>query len=164
MREAVEQCAGQAFGTEHAGPLVERKPRPSGGGSAFRRDRRISTINRLVGSSLSIGACRLLGEFPERPRLCRLLKILQVLASSRPAVSASLPISTTIDISRSSKTLDIGLFDMLGSVQQAVCDPQWLGLAAEGYVFAACIFFMFCMMLSTMSKSIEPELDPSLRR
>ena len=53
---------------------------------------------------------------------------------------------------------------MLGSVQQAVCDPQWFGLAAEGYVFAACIFFMFCMMLSTMSKSIERELDPSLRR
>ena len=93
-----------------------------------------------------------------------MLKILQVLASSRPAVSASLPISTTINVSRSSKTLDICLFDMLGSVQQAVCDPQWFGLAAEGYVFAACIFFMFCMMLSTMSKSIERELDPSLRR
>jgi ABC-type amino acid transport system permease subunit len=50
---------------------------------------------------------------------------------------------------------------MLGSVQQAVRDPQWLGPVAEGYGFVACIFFMICMMLSTMSKSIERELDPS---
>lgn len=31
----------------------------------------------------------------------------------------------------------IGLFDLLNSVKQAAADPKWLGMATEGYVFAA---------------------------
>ena len=33
--------------------------------------------------------------------------------------------------------LIIGLFDLLGIIQAAIADPNWLGFATEGYVFAA---------------------------
>ncbi len=84
----------------------------------------------------------------------------QALRMSVPSI-----VNTAIDLFKdTSLVIIIGLFDMLGAVQQAVRDPQWLGLAAEGYVFVAIIFFVICMTLSTMSKAIERELDPSLRR
>ncbi len=84
----------------------------------------------------------------------------QALRMSVPSI-----VNTAIDLFKdTSLVIIIGLFDMLGSVQQAVRDPQWLGLAAEGYVFVASIFFVICMILSTMSKAIERELDPTLQR
>ena len=84
----------------------------------------------------------------------------QALRMSVPSI-----VNTAIDLFKdTSLVIIIGLFDMLGAVQQAVRDPQWLGLAAEGYVFVATVFFVICMILSTMSKSIERELDPSKLR
>ena len=81
----------------------------------------------------------------------------QALRMSVPSI-----VNTAIDLFKdTSLVIIIGLFDILGAVQQAVRDPQWLGLAAEGYVFVASVFFVICMILSTMSKSIERELDPS---
>lgn len=83
----------------------------------------------------------------------------QALRMSVPSI-----VNTAIDLFKdTSLVIIIGLFDMLGSVQQAVRDPQWLGLSAEGYVFVASVFFVICSILSAMSKSIERELDP-LRR
>lgn len=81
----------------------------------------------------------------------------QALRLSVPSI-----VNTAIDLFKdTSLVIIIGLFDMLGAVQQATRDPQWLGLAAEGYVFVACVFFVICSILSAMSKSIERELDPA---
>ncbi len=83
----------------------------------------------------------------------------QALRMSVPSI-----VNTAIDLFKdTSLVIIIGLFDMLGAVQQAVRDPQWLGLSAEGYVFVASIFFVICSILSAMSKSIERELDPARR-
>src|SRR5262249_53901227 len=38
----------------------------------------------------------------------------------------------------------IGLVDLLGAVNQSLKDPAWLGLAKEGYVFTAVVFFVCC--------------------
>ena len=43
---------------------------------------------------------------------------------------------------------DIGLFDLLGTVEQALKDPSWLGFATEGYVFSAVVFFVCCYAMS----------------
>src|SRR5262249_15470821 len=40
--------------------------------------------------------------------------------------------------------LIIGIYDFLNIVQTATRDGQWLGLAKEGYVFAAVIYFVIC--------------------
>ena len=84
----------------------------------------------------------------------------QALRMSVPSI-----VNTAIDLFKdTSLVIIVGLFDMLGAAQQAARDPQWLGLAAEGYVFVASVFFVICFILSTMSKMIESELDPNRRR
>jgi len=54
--------------------------------------------------------------------------------------------------------LIIGLFDLLGIVQAATTDPQWLGMAVEGYVFTAFVFWIFCFSMSRYSMYIERKL------
>jgi general L-amino acid transport system permease protein len=53
--------------------------------------------------------------------------------------------------------LIIGLFDLLGMVQNAASDPTWLsqGVSATGYVFAALFFWVFCFCLSRYSAALE---------
>ncbi len=60
--------------------------------------------------------------------------------------------------------LIIGLFDLLGIVQAAVSDPQWIGYNVEGYVFAGLGFWLFCFALSRFSQRLEKRLAPSRRR
>ena len=57
--------------------------------------------------------------------------------------------------------LIIGLFDFLGIVQAALTDPQWLGFALEGYVFAAAVYWIFCFGMSRLSARIERRGAPS---
>src|SRR5690606_21274391 len=38
----------------------------------------------------------------------------------------------------------IGLFELLGTVQQSTRDANWAGLSREGFVFAAVVYFIFC--------------------
>jgi general L-amino acid transport system permease protein len=59
-----------------------------------------------------------------------------------------------------SLVLIIGLFDLLGIVQAAVTNPDWLGFVLEGYVFAAAVFWAFCYGMSRLSRRLErrPEL------
>ena len=52
----------------------------------------------------------------------------------------------------------IGMFDLLGIIQAANSDPEWLGFATEGYVVAALIFWVFCYGMSKYSKGLEKEL------
>ena len=53
--------------------------------------------------------------------------------------------------------LVIGLFDLLGEVQRAASDPQWLGTGttAAGYIFVAVFFWTACFCLSRASSRLE---------
>ena len=53
----------------------------------------------------------------------------------------------------------IGLVDLLGAANQALKDPAWLGLAKEGYVFTAVMFFACCFAMSSYGRSVERRLD-----
>jgi general L-amino acid transport system permease protein len=53
----------------------------------------------------------------------------------------------------------IGLFDILGAVNQAIKDPAWLGLAHEGYVFTMVMFFACCFAMSSYARSMERRLN-----
>ena len=58
----------------------------------------------------------------------------------------------------------IGLFDLLNSIKQATTDPAWLGMATEGYVFAALVFWIFCFGMSRYSQHLERKLDTGHKR
>ncbi len=58
----------------------------------------------------------------------------------------------------------IGLFDLLNSIKQATTDPAWLGMATEGYVFAALLFWIFCFGMSRYSMRLERRLDTGHKR
>jgi general L-amino acid transport system permease protein len=60
--------------------------------------------------------------------------------------------------------LIIGLFDLLGIVQAALTDAQWLGFALEGYVFAGFGFWIFCFGMSRYSMRLERQLNAGRRR
>ncbi len=66
-----------------------------------------------------------------------------------------------------SLVLIIGLFDLLGIVQQSIqSDSTWFSpeTAATGYVFAGAIFWIFCFAMSRYSALIERQLAGSERR
>lgn len=54
--------------------------------------------------------------------------------------------------------LIIGLFDFLGMIKLAGTNPDWLGFAIEGYVFAAFGFWIFCFSMSRYSQRLEKKL------
>ena len=54
--------------------------------------------------------------------------------------------------------LIIGLFDLLGIVQQAFADPDWLGYSVEGYLFAGLVYWAFCFGMSRWSQRLERNL------
>ena len=54
--------------------------------------------------------------------------------------------------------LIIGLFDLLAIVQAGFQDPNWLGYAIEGYVFAGLVFWIFCFGMSRYSQALERKL------
>lgn len=64
----------------------------------------------------------------------------------------------------SSLVLIIGLFDLLAMVKSANEDPNWLGFATEGYVFAAFVFWFFCFGMSRYSMALERKLHTGHQR
>jgi general L-amino acid transport system permease protein len=58
----------------------------------------------------------------------------------------------------------IGLFDLLNIVQTATRDAQWRGLANEGYLFAALVYFVFCFGMSRYSIYLERKLYTGHKR
>ena len=52
----------------------------------------------------------------------------------------------------------VGLFDLMGVVMQSLKDSSWLGLAAEGYTFAAVTFFLACLLISLTGSMLERRL------
>jgi general L-amino acid transport system permease protein len=68
-------------------------------------------------------------------------------------------INTVVDLFKDTTLVTIiGLFDLLGAVEQALKDPAWLGFATEGYVFSAAVFFVCCFALSAYGRSMERRL------
>jgi len=60
--------------------------------------------------------------------------------------------------------LIIGLFDLLGIVQAAATDPEWLGFAVEGYLIAGLGFWVFCFGMSRYSQHLERRLATGHRQ
>ena len=54
--------------------------------------------------------------------------------------------------------LIIGLFDLLGMVQNAINNPKWISFALEGYIFAGLVYWIFCFSMSRYSLHIEKKL------
>ena len=68
-------------------------------------------------------------------------------------------INTVVDLFKDTTLVTIiGLFDLLGAVEQALKDPAWLGFATEGYVFSAVMFFVCCFAMSMYGRSMERRL------
>jgi general L-amino acid transport system permease protein len=53
----------------------------------------------------------------------------------------------------------IGLFDLLGAVNQSLKDPAWLGFAKEGYVFSMVVFFACCFAMSSYGRRFERRVN-----
>jgi general L-amino acid transport system permease protein len=68
-------------------------------------------------------------------------------------------INTVVDLFKDTTLVTIiGLYDLLGAVEQALKDPAWLGFATEGYVFSAAVFFVCCYALSAYGRGMERRL------
>ncbi|MEK9717077.1 MAG: amino acid ABC transporter permease [Pelagibacteraceae bacterium] len=52
----------------------------------------------------------------------------------------------------------VGLLEILGMVNLAKTNPAWLGMATEGYVFVAFVYWIFCFAMSRYSLRIEEKL------
>lgn len=78
----------------------------------------------------------------------------QALHIALPAI-----INTVVDLFKDTTLVTlIGLFDLLGAVDQALKDPAWLGFAKEGYMFSAIVFFVCCFAMSSYGRSVERRL------
>ncbi|MBL8700516.1 MAG: amino acid ABC transporter permease [Alphaproteobacteria bacterium] len=68
-------------------------------------------------------------------------------------------VNTVIDLFKDTTLVTIvGLFDLLGVVNQSIKDQAWLGLAREGYAFSATVFFVCCLGMSLYSRQLERRL------
>ncbi|MBX6321180.1 MAG: amino acid ABC transporter permease [Rhodospirillaceae bacterium] len=63
-----------------------------------------------------------------------------------------------------SLVLIIGFFELLGIVQAATRDANWIGLAREGFAFAAVVYFIFCFAMSRYSIYLERRLHAGPQR
>lgn len=85
------------------------------------------------------------------------------------AMRSALPQITSIFIGLFKETtilLVIGLYDLLGVVQLASADPQWLstGVSATGYFFAGFFFWCFCFAMSRYSSHLEGKMKQATDR
>ena len=94
---------------------------------------------------------------------CLGLRPLQVtwLVTLPQALRQSIPglVNTAIDLFKDTTLVSIiGLFDLLGTMSQALRDPAWPGLAAEGFTFVSLVLFACCLALSLYSRVVERQL------
>ena len=74
-------------------------------------------------------------------------------------------VNTAIDLFKDTTlVLIVGLFDLLGMVNLALKDSAWLGMATEGFTFAASIFFVCCLLMSLYSRQLERRLARATAR
>jgi len=57
----------------------------------------------------------------------------------------------------------IGLSDFLGAVGGGARDPAWLGHDVEGYIFAAMVYFAFCLNASRYAAWLERRMSDTAR-
>jgi len=51
--------------------------------------------------------------------------------------------------------LVVGLLELVGMIDMAKTNPDWLGFATEGYVFAGVVFWFICFNMSRYSQRLE---------
>ena len=51
--------------------------------------------------------------------------------------------------------LVVGLLELVGMIDMAKTNPDWLGFATEGYVFAGVGFWIICYSMSIYSQRLE---------
>ena len=51
--------------------------------------------------------------------------------------------------------LVVGLLELVGMIDMAKTNPDWLGFAPEGYVFAGVVFWIICYSMSRYSQRLE---------
>jgi general L-amino acid transport system permease protein len=96
-----------------------------------------------------VEAARALGMHNAQVQLAVVLP--QALRLSIPGI-----INIAVDLFKDTTLVSIvGLFDLMGVVNQSLKDPAWTGLAAEGYTFAAVIFFFTCLLISLGGSVLE---------
>ncbi len=61
-----------------------------------------------------------------------------------------------------SLVLIIGLLDLLNTVSISARSPEWKGYDAEGFIFAAAVYFIFCYGMSRYSQKLEQRFDTNL--
>lgn len=77
------------------------------------------------------------------------------------AMRVALPgiVNVVVDLFKDTTLVSVvGLFDLMGVVNQSLKDQSWLGLANEGYAFAAMLFFGCCLILSLTGSMLERRL------
>ena len=104
-------------------------------------------------------AARALGMHPAQVQL--LVVLPQAMRLSIPGI-----INIAVDLFKDTSLVSIvGLFDLMGVVNQSLKDTAWTGLAAEGYSFAAFVFFFACLIISLAGSVLERRYasTPTLR-
>jgi len=51
--------------------------------------------------------------------------------------------------------LVVGLLELVGMIDMAKSNPDWLGFATEGYIFAGVVFWIICFNMSRYSQRVE---------
>jgi general L-amino acid transport system permease protein len=103
-------------------------------------------------------AAAALGMHPMQVQLLVLLP--QALRLSIPGI-----VNIAVDLFKDTTLVSIvGLFDLMGVVNQSLKDSDWLGLATEGYTFAAVVFFVVCLMMSLGGSFLERRFGTSPHR
>ena len=73
-------------------------------------------------------------------------------------------VSTAIQLFKDTSLITmIGLFDFLGVIKAGLTDSAWMGCAAEGYVFAALVYWVFCFSMSRYSMWLERRVNTGHR-
>ena len=93
-------------------------------------------------------------------RVQSLVVLPQALRVVLPAI-----VNTVIDLFKDTTLVAIvGVADLLGVVNLALRDQAWLGLAREGYLFAAFVFFLCCFAMSRLSARLEQRMAQGRQR
>lgn len=80
----------------------------------------------------------------------RIVILPQALSNVSPAL-----VGIFINLFKSSTlVLVVGVFDLLGIVQNAAQNPDWAGFFAEGYVFVAAVFWIICFAMSSWGETL----------
>ncbi len=90
----------------------------------------------------------------------------QILVVLPQAMRLAIPgiINIVVDLFKDTTLISIvGLFDLMGVINQSLKDPNWLGLAMEGYTFAVLLFFLACLVISLAGQVLERRFGSAAR-